>query len=273
MKLEKLVNEYGPLAKAYSKLNPETIQHSYEIMNQRRTDESLRNIWFWTADFPMYAIKGKDAILYLAPRENNLIFQNIEEATNQLIKTGNYNPKHGDAQKVMKADTTLKINLSDLELKGDDDEWRYFEIDTKRYDKTLNPPQTRLAKAVYGHRADFAKNMDMLNKNSIGKTRIWVFSPDYVKAIAKNGPIGRASRLSGIGDDSRFLAYGWLVNCSYGALRGVRKVVAEGDARKTFGQKKIDNYLKILEGVKTGTLPASNLEKVINGLSSLKQKG
>lgn len=83
MTLENLVNVNRPLAEASKQLDPATIQiqHAREITAERRTNRDLRNQWFWTADFPMYTVEDGEAVLYFAGRDNNLIFKNIDEAT------------------------------------------------------------------------------------------------------------------------------------------------------------------------------------------------
>ena len=89
MTLENLVNIQGGLAETYPQLDSNTIQHYAQIMNDRRTDKDLRRKYFWTADFPMYVLEDDEVVLYIAGRENNLIFKNIEEATSQLRKNDN----------------------------------------------------------------------------------------------------------------------------------------------------------------------------------------
>ena len=250
MMLENLVSEYGKLAETFKKFKPETIQHASEIMNERRTNPDpkimgeLKNTWFWTADGNLYniedengnSLRGKDAkkgeaVLYLSDRDNNLVFQNIDEACRQLIDTQNYRPSAEAAEKVKKADTTLRIKLSDLNLQRKKDEWNYFEIDTADYDATLNDVQRAFSERVYSRGNDFAENMKMLKEAGIPKTRIWVLTPDYVKNHAKDGSIARASRLYSFIDDSRFFAGGRLVDGSSGALRGVLET-AEGGAMR-----------------------------------------
>ena len=223
-----LDNITGRLAETYPKFNPSTIQHSDEITNDRRADKSLRKKRFWTADFPLYRVEDDDVILYLARRENNLIFENIEKATKQLIKENNYFPEEQqDIETVINAESTLKINPSDLNLKRFDDEWCYFEINTEEYDE-LNKAQRAFAERVYGQGNKFIENMKMFKDSGINTTRIYVLNPDYVKK--QNKPVARACRLNNFDYGSRFGALGRNVGGPNFALRGVRNV-AEGDEK------------------------------------------
>ena len=131
----------GPLAETFPLLQRETILHSDELTIERRTNLELRNRWFYTADGPMYTVEKEgeadEAFLYLSRGHVNPVFNSIAEATQQLIITGNYiltSEKKGEIDAVVKAEDTLKVKLSDLRLQGDDNVFRYFEIDTANYD-------------------------------------------------------------------------------------------------------------------------------------------
>jgi len=228
----------GPLAQTFPQFKRDTILHSDQLTTERRANHELRNQWFYTGDGPMYTVEKEgrrdEAFLYLSRGRTNPVFNNIGEATQQLIRTGNYilpNEKRGEIDAVIKAEDTLKVKLSDLRLRGDDNVLRYFEIDTANYDG-LNEHQRRVAERVYGSGNEFVENMKMFNENGIRTTRIYFLNPDYVKRNApKDGALARASRLNGFGNDSRFYANNRIVDSRSG-LRGVRNVVAEGDAPK-----------------------------------------
>src|SRR3989344_1150215 len=133
MVIDNLVNVQGPLAKALPKLDLSTVQHAFEIMNARRADKSLRDLWFWTADFAMYAVEDKEEYLYFASRDYNLVFQNLDDAVKQLLETGNYVPENQGVDVVKAGKDTLKIKLSDLKLERRNSEFSYFEVDTVKY--------------------------------------------------------------------------------------------------------------------------------------------
>ncbi len=265
MALEGLVNERGTLAGAFSKLDLSTIQHAAEITNDRRADKDLRNKWFWTADFAMYTLKDNKVYLNLARRENNLIFKNIEEATSQLINNGNYIPKKEDIEAVVKSNSTLKINLSDLKLKKHDNEFSYFKIDTNRYNKKLNQVQREFAERGHGKEDDFEKNMKMFKDNDIDTTRIYVLNPNYVRDnVKENNAIARACWLSYFGCSSYFIAFDWDVVDPGGSLRGVPKV-AEGKARKnlvSLSKDKLNEFLAKYIGPKVLGAAKKDIEKL-----------
>src|SRR3989338_6694153 len=108
-----------PLAQTFPQLVRGTILHSDELTTERRSNPKLRDIWFYTADSAVYTVEKVDgineAILYLSRGETNPIFNNIEEATRQLIRTGNYilpKEKRREIDAVIKAEDTLKVKLS-----------------------------------------------------------------------------------------------------------------------------------------------------------------
>jgi len=241
--LEKLETIIGSLAETVPQLRLKTIQHADELTTSRRTNEELRSQWFYTTDFSMYTRKDGEEFFHLARGHNNLIFQNLEEATNQLLQTRNYVIwNQEDIEKVVSAEDTLTVKLSDLIFKDSSGEWSYFEIDTAKYNKKLNKSQSLVAERVYGQGQDFANNMQMLREAGISKTRVYVLSQKYVKEHVKEGSaVARVSWLGSFGFISNFGADGRSVG-GHGALRGVRSV-AEGDTQKIAPQL-ITDYLK-----------------------------
>jgi len=221
--LETLV---GPLAETFPQLIRGTILHSDALTTERRLNSKLRNQWFYTADSNVYTIEDDEAVWYLGREPTNPIFNNIEEATQQLIRTGDYilpNEKRGEINAVIKAEDTLRVRLSDLRLLGGGGVFLYFGIDTANYGK-LNPEQRRVAERIYGQGDDFVGNMEMFNESGITKTRVYVLNPDYVKRnVPEDGGLARASRFVLFGFDSRFYAVSWFVDFHFG-LRGARNV-------------------------------------------------
>ncbi|MCX6707868.1 MAG: hypothetical protein NT001_07085 [Candidatus Woesearchaeota archaeon] len=143
MTIDGLVNEQGPLAETFAKLDPSSIQHSDEICADRISDKDLRNKWFWTADGAVYTVENDEVILYLTRREENPVINNIKEAIDQLIQTQNYVPKQEDLEAAINSKNTLRIKLSDLDIIKDNDEHSHFEINTSEYNK-LNETQRAL---------------------------------------------------------------------------------------------------------------------------------
>ena len=242
----KLEVKIGQLAEIFPLFDDSTLQHALDINTARRTDASLRNQWFWTADFPMYRVEDGEAVLYFAPREHNLIFRDIQNATSQLLGSQNYVPPKEGIEEVVAASKTrvvLKVNLSNLRLKGNENEWRYFEVDTNNLD-SLNPDERAFAEIVYG-------------QDNVGKTRIYVLNPDYVKTQLKgkeDSAIARASRLGRFVIGSSFNADGRFVDVAVNGLRGVLKESAEGAAPKV----EIDPFTQAYQTLLANPIKARN---------------
>jgi hypothetical protein len=208
-------------------------------MNKRRTNHDLRQDWFHTNNFAMYAIEDNEAVLYFGT-ENNPILKNIDEACNQLRNNDNYDVSEEDRKAVLDSaeeESVLRIRYSDLRLKGDRPEWKYIEIDTKKYSKPenkggLNQSERSFAEAVYGSGQDFIGNMKMLSDSGISSTRIYVLNKDYVRINTdENGAIARACWLSKFNFNSDFYAGNRDIILDYVALRGVNRI-READAHE-----------------------------------------
>ncbi|MFH1072095.1 MAG: hypothetical protein V1743_01565 [Nanoarchaeota archaeon] len=235
MALTDLISPQGRLIDVAQQVDLSTVQHAAEIMNDRRTHEKLRNMWFWTADFPLYTVKDGKAVLHMATREHNLLFQHLDEAVSQLREKNNYFPPDEDIGSVVGASSTLKLQLSELDLKEHTAEWSYFEINTREH-ASLNSCQRSFAERVHGRGQDFVQNMEMLNRAGISVTRIYTLNPKYVKeTLQKKKPqsqsLARACALDCFYSDSGFLADGRGVGSGLGRVRGVPKVGA-ADAQK-----------------------------------------
>ena len=249
MALEGLVNEFGQLAQTVPLFEPGTWQESAELSKKRITNEKLRNIWFWTANFGMYTVENNEEFLYFGGREANPIFSNIGEAAKQLLENQNYKPTPSEIQAVhdsVQAGHTLKVKLSDLSLTVDNDEWGHFSIDTANWQR-MNDTQKLFVERIYGSMkeredpatgqktSDFAEYMSELRKAKKTSVNVYVLNPNYVKGhvLPKDGAVARACRLGNFDDYSNFDAdYGDVGNADL-ALRGVRRVeVAEGDTLK-----------------------------------------
>lgn len=234
MALESIV---GPLAKSYPQLERSTIQHGAQINDARMHAEEplrteLRDASFYTADFPLYIVEGDKVILYLATGKNNLIFDNIGEATAQLLGEKNYVPNKDGIDKVVKSGTTVRINLSNVRLKGlrwagaFNDEISYLEINTNNY-ADLTEDEKKLAGVPYGNGNNFQENMNGINKEGIGQARICVLNPYYVKKnVPQDGAIARACRLSFFQCDAGFDAGGRSVGNPTFYLRGIPNTAA-----------------------------------------------
>lgn len=227
----------GPLAESFPQVERSTIQHGAQINNDRINAEEplrteLRNISFYVADFALYRVEEDGVILYLATGENNLIFDNIGEATTQLLRTKNYVPDKDGIDKVVRSSTTVRVNLSNVRLKelrgagAFNDEISYLEIDTNNC-ANLTEDEKKLAGVPYGQGDNFQKNMNDLNRNGIKQARICVLNPDYVKKnVPQYGAIARVCRLSFFECDAGFDAGGRSVSNPIFHLRGIPNATA-----------------------------------------------
>ncbi len=193
----KLTVRRGRLKDIVPLFDPGTLQEAKEIMALRESMPGIKDKWLWTADFPMYTVEKGEAFLYFAPKEYNLIFRDIENATAQLRKTGNYTPAPEGINEVAAAAAAgkaLKIKISDLKLQkhNQNDEFGYFDVDPDNTD-SLNPSQKLLVQAIYG--------------TSRPGDGVYVLDSEYVKEALKGkegSAIARASRLDGAYYGSRF---------------------------------------------------------------------
>ncbi len=196
----------GNLGECLSQLQPGTIRHVDELVTERRTNEELRNLWFYTADGELYFMDNDKPKLAMTREADNLVLRHIDDAFPQLTSGGNYHPALAEATSAIKASTTEVFDLTALNLKKHDDEFSFIEVPTTNYD-SLNHEQRRLAERVYGKGNDFVLNMAMLKQSGINTIKVYVLNPEYVKEHAKSSPIGRASWLINFDSVSNFYAF------------------------------------------------------------------
>ena len=250
--LETITNN---LSGGYKQLEPASFMTSAELTTERRTNEALRNRWFYTANFSVYAVEEGKEILYFGGREANPILGNIDEACRQLISNKNYRVNTAEMQAIKeaeKAGLVLRLEMAELGLNEFNGEFSCFEIDTENPDK-LKKYQRALAEEVYDKGQDFIENMKMLssqaynNTRKIGTTKIYVLNPKYVRKEAKSGAIARAGFLGSFDGLSDFVAFDRVVNGN-GSLRGVSLSgsleVAAGDETQNKTYNKPENLPK-----------------------------
>ena len=238
MTLDAIVNIPGNLQTAYTASVAGKNKHVDELMNERRTNpitpegDDLRIEWFYTPDGNIYSLQKGIPTLDITREKDNLVLRHLNDSVNssfdQLIHNHNYKADPGEAKTAMEAPETVRINLTQLRLKRENNEWGYLTVSTTHYDQ-LNEEERKLAERVFGQGTDFVANMKMLKDATIKETRIYVLVPEYVTQHAGAGPLGRASRLRDFSNYSSFDADDRVVVNHY-ALRGVRRVVAAGDA-------------------------------------------
>ena len=202
--LETLV---GPLAKTVPQFKEGTIRTSAELTTERRDNEELRHPWLWTANFAMYLVEKGDVVLYLGGRKANPLFNNLKEVTNQLIYSRNYTPTPAEISAVkdsVQSGETLQVRLSELNLQGENNEFRHIEINTGDY-SSLHKSKRALAEMAYGKGDDSAQNMDMFVQAGIMTTKIYVINPYYVtRGLFEGEGLVRLCKLNGFSRNSNF---------------------------------------------------------------------
>ncbi|MBU1876029.1 MAG: hypothetical protein KKA58_02855 [Nanoarchaeota archaeon] len=179
----------------------------------------------------MYTVQKKGHLWAITREPQNLVLQNIDEAYRQLTDQDNYFPEAEAGLASLKHKDTVVVDLKGLELIKDNDQYGHFVVDPKKT-KKLNSEQRKAAQRIYGpDEENFGWNMEMFAE--AGKTPyVIVLMPDYVQGtLGSNNEefLGRASWLDNFNSISYFNAIDRIVN-GVSALRGVRRVIAEGDA-------------------------------------------
>ncbi len=222
-----LENIEGNLRDAYIQLQPGTMLHSDQLTTERRTDLTLRELSFYTADCNIYHLfkDVKDEVLWGIVREpQNLILQNLDDAFDQFKISGNYFSQYQEAYDVFWHDDTVVVEIEALELAKYNDKCGHFGINPKDT-KKLNLARRITAQRIFGPDKDnFAENMEMFAKEGINP-EIFVLMPDYVKRAlhdAGKSYLARASWLGSFDYGSRFIAGGRDIDVNY-RVRGVRR--------------------------------------------------
>ncbi len=230
------------LLDSFRQLEPDSIRHAYEIVNEKRTNDSLRDAWSWTADFLMYRLENEkgeqdangEAVLYFAPGKHNLVFRHLEDAMDdahpisQLRIAGNYKPNATEVQEVVdsaKTKETLRVKLADLNLQIGKRAWSFFVIDTAKYANSVE-------------------------KGGLGIKSLW----KSIRSLSKRGRRKNYAMRSGLNAAQRELA-----ERAYG--RG-QDFVENMAMLNQAGQRNIDFYVLNQEYVK-----ANAQESAISGIS------
>ena len=216
---------------AYKGLEPGTFQHVDQLTTERRTNHGLRNQWFYTADGELYTVQKRKHLWVITREPQNLVLENIDGAYRQLTVQGDYFPDTEAAQTSLEHKDSVVVNLKGLKLVKDNDQYGHFVVDPKAV-KKLNSEQRKAAQRIYGpDEENFGLNMEMFAEE--GKTPfVYVLMPDYVQSILRSNDtqfVGGASWVFKFDAGPGVNACDRLVN-THGALRGVRRVIAKGDA-------------------------------------------
>ena len=193
----KLENIEGDLRDAYKQIVPSTMRHVDELMAERRTNSSLRNLGFYTADGEVYSLDNGVPTLRITRGSVNPVLKNIDDAFEQLVNQYNYLVTSADFEAVVNAKDTVSIDLTQLELQAYNDTHQHLVIDTSKALAKYKPEQQKLLRRVYGPTDEnYSANMQMLRTEKITETSIYVLALDYIKKHVENNPVGRASWLN-----------------------------------------------------------------------------
>ncbi len=239
----------GPLAETYGLFVPSTINTGAQLSADRVTDASLQNIWFYTANLPLATKRAGRLLLGMG---GNAAFTAVfgtdtERVCNELKDTGyiNLSPEQRDMMlHLEKAGEVVFVDSQSLELQGQEAEYRKFPIRTGEYQKDVTVARMPFVSAGYGSGDQLGRVMrNLKGKGRISETTVFTMSPDHVaEQVKDNEMVAQASGLSFFGNYSDFVA-GCRGVYFRGALRGVRRVVAEGDAAPKSCAHTIENIV------------------------------
>ena len=171
----------------------------------------------------------------MTPGRTNPVLNHIDDAYAAFEGNYNYFVEDRDFKTIIADTETVIIDMSKLRLKisdekFSDEKFAHLIVHTSKKLSEYTHEEQKLLKHTYGPTAkDYSINMKMLNKSEIKKTKIYVLSPKYVRALS--APISRASWLNCFNRDSIFFAINKNVDYNFG-VRGVRYSVVEDDAKK-----------------------------------------
>jgi len=248
---------------AYQLLVPGTFQHSDELTIGRRTDHELRKFSFYTGDLNLFHLDdkgGREEVLWGIAREpQNLILQNLDEASQAFKQLGNYFPDHTEAHEVFWREDTVRTDVRGLELIGNIPGHHYFKIDPRNI-KKLNSQQKLAAQRMYGSdEENFGKNMEMFAEEEIIPL-ISVPDLSYIKDTllkSSRAYFARASWLNNF--DSESLFYTNVRNINYLIrVRGVRRSASVSEQEVPAGYSA---HGKSLQGQKT--TPPKTYEQIL----------
>ncbi|MFA6461769.1 MAG: hypothetical protein WCV90_05855 [Candidatus Woesearchaeota archaeon] len=225
--------------RAYAQLEPGTFQTAAQSTKARMTEHDLCKVWLYCANGNAYhSQKGKSILWGITPEEYNLIlthlFDEKDSSFDQLVQKGNFIPNSAESDIAM--EHAVISDISQFRLQGDDATYRYLEIRTAdgyvRDGKKFKPQNNHEALSLLelGFNEEYLNFLRDNPIRNIETTRLYVLNPAYVRKEAEGGKtLWRASWLNNFDVNSNFNARGRDIGGN-GRLRGVRRVVAEGDS-------------------------------------------
>jgi len=223
------------------------LQTSLELQNDRCQDgqEALQNRGFYVANSNVFYLGSDNQRPHwdftdgehnqrphwgFTDGKHNLIIQSkyLDRALAELPRTNIFRPAAQESLAAIQHRSTKRFALDDLGLVKENNEWSFMPIKTDRYN-ALTVEQKKAAQTVGLTEA----NVAYLGGKKIRETKIWLPNPEWLAEVFADNkdPTWRASRLSYFFNFSFFFAESYYV-IYHGSLRGVRRVVAAGDAPK-----------------------------------------
>jgi len=170
----------------------EVVLHADQLMNECKTNPLLRNLSVYTADKMIYSLDNSNPTLRITREYNFFPIQNNNNNPSDLYLDDNTSLSLADFHLIKAARDTVTIDVTKLKLEGDDQEWRYLEINpiTKFVKYTLN--QQKILHRFFGPTIEeYTANMKFLRS-----ARIYVLNPEYIQEHAKDGPFQRSCEVN-----------------------------------------------------------------------------
>ncbi len=222
----------GDLFDCLAQAMPRTLQNASQIMRERREEvdsvgllnAKLIHINFLTADFPLYRLEDElgnqasnpasgEPIVYFIRGKYSSWLYNALEIVSDIAVGGVHYPRARNITKIIDAKGkgqkgALRIKLDDLTMTEYEEDVSYFTISPRDYfEFSQDQPNTsreRVVENIFGSGDALINNMLMLNRSGIKEVRIYLLSPDAVRAKAWQGGLACLSVLSGFDDSSDF---------------------------------------------------------------------
>lgn len=191
---EELETISGNLYSAYEQCVSGTALCVDQLMRERRTDPKLRALWFYTPDAQVYSMDNGTPTLRITRENNNPVLRD------RCIDI--YHPVTSiDFEVIKTASDTVTIDLTQLRLQDQDEDWSYLVVDTSKSITEYNAEEQKLLRRVFGPTDDdYNKNLEMWetahNENPYYSPfpKIYLLNPNSVKDRIDKCPYSNPER-------------------------------------------------------------------------------
>ena len=184
-----LENISGPLFETYGNLVKGTMQHAYQINEQRENREDLNKARFYVAESSVIVRENGEFSLYLTRgEENNLILNNLPDVQRQLQEfNGRYEHySQKDITRVISDHNVKQFDLNSLTMHdfggGFDEHGANFSLPLNRPD-LLNSQQKDYVARVLTENEDYGLAVERLKMMGIESATFSFLSPASIKNI------------------------------------------------------------------------------------------